>query len=106
MAKARRCGSIYCGKHKCDGAAHHKDKNEKRESGDDELHGLSPWAEGPRKMHWQLLINRKGAGWLCGCTKNATGARLCLITPSSHLDGARHRAAISSAAMHRLQTCA
>ena len=62
--EARRCGSIYCGEHKCDGAAHDKDKNEKRESRDDELHGSSPWAKGPRKIHGQLLINRKGACWV------------------------------------------
>ena len=47
--EAWRCGSIYCGgehlgvqytSHNNDGAAHEKDKNEKRESSDDELHWL------------------------------------------------------------------
>jgi len=38
--EAWRCGSIYCSGHDRNGAAHEKDKNEKRESSDDELHWL------------------------------------------------------------------
>jgi hypothetical protein len=58
-----RSDSIYCGgehvggqypSHDNDGAAHGKDKNEKRESSDDELHGM-PLGEVSQKVTLETI---------------------------------------------------